>query len=415
MRNVFDQYSQLENRITHAFLTALNEDRLLLENFLRDVIKVKPPIAAKHLTILEQKYPGEEEGTESDFERRGVPDGWIFDGEGWCVLFESKVTARLSSEQLRRHQRTAVGRGFHTVTTVAITARKEADLESDVVVLEWRTIYAWLCKQSVQSQWAVRAATYFEVAEATLIEAGQFVEGTLTMFAGIPFGDDRPYTYLEAKRVLGLALGELRGRKDLQKVLNMNPSLPGRPAITGSKEQRVWDFLSLGPTNGEDAFTRSPHLTLGIHTDAVEAMLTVPHKVNSTMRAKLINLGEQGFRALIERVIGELGDLLVHHPGATPRFRGVQRRYPSQRSKPLIDAIIEFDLRTAVTTDSAPKMQPKWLAAAYGAFVNKEGANYQMQIGVVFPYEHCPELKEPVALDMISRVWLGCKPLADLA
>jgi hypothetical protein len=34
LRNIFDQYSQPENRITHALMTAINEDRNLLGHFL---------------------------------------------------------------------------------------------------------------------------------------------------------------------------------------------------------------------------------------------------------------------------------------------------------------------------------------------------------------------------------------------
>lgn len=128
MRNVFDQHSQPENRITHAFLTALNEDRRLLESFLRDVLKVKPPVAAKSLTVLEQQYPGEEEVGEEDSDRRGIPDGWIVDDEGWCVLIECKVIARLGSDQIRRHRRTAERRGFQNITVVAITPRRETGL-----------------------------------------------------------------------------------------------------------------------------------------------------------------------------------------------------------------------------------------------------------------------------------------------
>ena len=37
MRNIFDQYSQPEGRVTRALATALAEDRRLLLGFLRDV------------------------------------------------------------------------------------------------------------------------------------------------------------------------------------------------------------------------------------------------------------------------------------------------------------------------------------------------------------------------------------------
>jgi hypothetical protein len=41
MRNIFDQYTQAENRVTHAFMTALDQDRKLLGLFLRELVNVK--------------------------------------------------------------------------------------------------------------------------------------------------------------------------------------------------------------------------------------------------------------------------------------------------------------------------------------------------------------------------------------
>jgi hypothetical protein len=63
---------------------------------------------------------------------------------------------------------------------------------------------------------------------------------------------------------------------------------------------------------------------------------------------------------------------------------------------------------------NAPKPQPRWLAAAYGAFVNKEGTNYQIQIGVLFRYERCPELRRADSIDLIAEAWLACEPLVNL-
>src|ERR1019366_8369704 len=86
LRNIFDQYHQPENRVTHALMTALDEDRKLLGLFLRELVKVKPPCDPQKVAVLEQQYPGEEEPSEEELERRGIPDVWIFDGEGWCVF-----------------------------------------------------------------------------------------------------------------------------------------------------------------------------------------------------------------------------------------------------------------------------------------------------------------------------------------
>jgi hypothetical protein len=415
LRNIFDQYSQPENRVTHALMTAINEDRKLLGLFLRDLVKVKAPVDPRSLLVLEQQYPGEEEPSEEDLERRGIPDGWIFDKEGWCVFIETKVIGKLDADQINRHRRTAERRGFQSITAVAIAPILPASLPIGTVLLEWRTVFAWLRQHSFDSTWAARTADYLEIAEAKLIETKQFVEGTLTMFSGFPFGHDHPFNYLEGKRVLVLALGELRSCRELMDRLGMNPKMGGRPAITGRQGNAVWDFLSLSGTSEEINFTNYPHLTLGVESQAVEAMVTVPHAVNNVMRHNLIKLGEGGFQALAGNIVDNLKPVLHDHEGATPWFRGIQRRYRSQRATPFIDARIDFDLRTAIPFGGPPKTQPRWLSAAYGSFVNKETSNYQIQLGVVFRYERCPELRQPDAIDLIASAWLACKPLVDLA
>jgi hypothetical protein len=418
MRNIFDQYMQSENRVTHAFMTALNQDRKLLALFLRDLVRVKSPTPSEKLSVLEQQFPGEA-GEPPEFDeaqRRGIPDGWIFDGEkGWCVFLECKVISPFLTEQLRRHRRTAERLGFRDITAVVITPTAvAASLGDKIVRLEWREVYVWLRQQGTSApHWARHAADYFEIAEAKLIEDEKLKEGTLTKFSGFPFGFDRPYTYLEGKRILALARDELSKRRDLVKELGMNPAAPGRSAITGRQGSGVWDFLSIAPSGDKTDFTRHPHLTLGIQSRAVEAMVTVPHHVNNQMRRKLVSLEEAGFQALIEDIVARMNPLLKKQKGATPWFLGLQRRYLSQRATPFNDARIEFDLRTA-TDGGLPKTQPKWLSAAYGAFVDKEGSNYQIQVGVVFPYQACRELRHDSAIDLLAQAWLACKPLIDL-
>jgi hypothetical protein len=415
LRNIFDQYLQPENRVTHALMTAINEDRNLLGLFLRELIKAKAPVDPRKLSVLEQQYPGDEEPSEEELDRRGIPDGWIFDKEGWCIFIETKVMAKLSADQINRHRRTAERRGFQSITAVAIAPIPllPTTLSADTVLLEWKCVYAWL-RQHPDIKWAARTADYLEIVEAKLIETKQFAKGTLTMFSGFPFGYDHPFNYLEGKRVLVLALDELRSRRDLVD-LGMNPKAPGRPAIIGRQGDAVWDFLSLSAASEEVNFTKHPHLTLNVGSQAIEAMVTVPHAVNNVMRHNLIKRGEAGFQALAEDIVNNLKPLLHNHQGATPWFRGIQRRYPSQRATPFVDARIEFDLRTAIPSGGPPKTQRRWLSAAYGSFVNKESSNYQIQLGVVFRYERCPELRHAHAIDLIASAWIACKPLVDLA
>jgi hypothetical protein len=414
LRNIFDQYSQPENRITHAFMTALNEDRTLLGRFLQEVIGVKLPDAPASLSVLAQQYPGELEPSEIEAEQRGIPDGWIFNDDGWCVFIECKVLTELRSDQLRHHRRTAERLGFDAITAVAIAPHQPTTPPLDAVFLEWRTIYAWLRTQGSDHPWAKHAAAYLEVAEAKLIGTGQFVEGTLTMFSGIPFGPDHPFNYLEGKRVLGLLMGQLRGSTDLVEQIGVDPSFLGRGAIKGSKADRVWDVLAIKTKTPSDKFSEGIHLTLGVASTLTEAMVTVPNAVNVETRKELVRLGPAGFQALIEQIVANLSPVLDGCTGAVPVFRGQQRRWMTRSGPPVGDAMIEFDLRTAVP-GGPPKRQPRWLSAGFGSFLQKEGANYEFQVGVRFPHERCPELRNPEAAALIAAALVACKPLTDLA
>jgi hypothetical protein len=250
MRNIFDQYTQSENRVTHAFMTAINEDRKLLMQFLKDLVKVKPPAHPRKLFVIEQQLPGQtgEPAEKDEDQRKGIPDGWIYDEAGWCVLIESKVISPLRAEQISSHRRRAERLGFSNITAVVITPIPSLlSLPVGTIRLEWRNVYGWLRRHSSSSSsWADRTAKYLEIAEARLIDEERLKEGALTTFSGFPFGRDQPFTYLEGKRVLKLALGELRGRRDLVNQLGMNPKAVGRSAIKGRWGDEVWDFLSLG-------------------------------------------------------------------------------------------------------------------------------------------------------------------------
>ena len=73
-----------------------------------------------------------------------------------------------------------------------------------------------------------------------------------------------------------------------------------------------------------------------------------------------------------------------------------------------VDAIIDFDLRTAgKASKGGPKLQLRRLKTGYSSFVSKEGSNYEIQLGAIFRYERCPELRHPHATDLITRARLG--------
>ena len=84
MRNLFDQYEQPENRLTHALMTVLDQDRKLLAPFLR-WIGVNDVSNPRSLWLTEQQVPGILHEDADDIEHTGVPDAAVFDDNGWNV------------------------------------------------------------------------------------------------------------------------------------------------------------------------------------------------------------------------------------------------------------------------------------------------------------------------------------------
>ena len=121
-----------------------------------------------------------------------------------------------------------------------------------------------------------------------MVRQEYLTEGTLTRFTGIPFGDQHPYTYLEAKRVLGLLMHELRRRRSFLRDLGIDPKLPGRGAIRGRQEARVWDFLRLRESRNARIFTDYPHLTIVIRLESALAIVPLPHGVKPGIRQRVL-------------------------------------------------------------------------------------------------------------------------------
>jgi hypothetical protein len=415
VRNLFDQYTQPENRLTHALLSSLARDLRLLRRFLHWTVRDGVP---GRLEVLEQRLPGDTaEAREDEGDRRGIPDGCISDGSEWAVLIESKIAAQVSADQIRRHLRSAAKRGLSSCTLLLLTVGESTQqLPNKVLKLKWSAVYRWLCRERPRSQWAGIAAEYLEVAEARGVEQGYLKEGTLTVFSGIPFGPAEPYSYIQAKRLLGLLLSELRQDRRLQRELGSDPDSKGRGAITGRGGAAVWDFIGLKASAKSKTFTEYPHLTVGIRDSRLEIYVTVPNNVKAKLRSKLLGASFEEFSALIGDITGLLCRALRRCSAASPMVVLVQRRYPSQRSPAILDAQLRFDPRTSFRSKGhrTVKCQPEWLRSVYDILKNRQ-SNLQFQIGADLPYGSCPVIESPHVKDLAVDIWLACKPLINAA
>jgi len=420
VRNVFDQYSQAENKLTHALFSALQQDRQLLTSFLKDICRTSLPSKARDLKLSVQSYPDGTSYNNKEVESRNIPDAWIYDDEGWALVFEAKITAKLTRTQLEGHRRVAVRRGFDNAKFFAIVANENVIDVDGWAQIQWSQIYSWLIERRTSSHkknsqnWAAITAEYFETLEANLLDTDKLGTAELTTFSGFLGGEDE-FSYVLAKSKLKTAMRELRKDENLINQLNMNPDGEGRGAITGVDSDAVWDFLRLSDAPNTGKFTTFPHLTLGVGRRAAEAMVTFPNGLNTKSRNSIKSLKLEGFRDVCSAISNNVTEILDIEPNARPIMRVAQRRYRSQRSIPIMDALLEFDLRTAFErVGKGPKTQEQWIDALFNSFDNKS-SNYQFQIGVVFDYAKCDNMNKRRALDLMANSWIACKPLIDVA
>ncbi|WP_353217209.1 hypothetical protein [Sandarakinorhabdus sp.] len=399
MRQVFDQYSQNENRASHALATALARDTDFCAAFVKLALPdVRPP---HNLKVECQSVPGSSVPTEAEAERLGLPDIWIHDGGDWCLLIEAKVTAPVSERQLETHRSRARRQGFTTIYVKTLTARNNTDAG-----LLWRDVHQLAKSCRWATIWPALTAEFLEVLEVRMVHDVTIGDANLTGFSGIEFGDDG-YGWGQAARLLRQIMNELR-REPALVAMGVDPDLPGRGAITGRGTMQVWDYLRLAGSADKD-HTHWPHLTVNITHDAAAAKITLPNSLERVLRKRMTALGSVGWRQLANDLVNCATPLVSAFPAAVPMCRMIQRRYPSQRATPYIDCLLEFDLRTCAGGPPV-KLQPQWLDAAFRSWSDRQ-SNLQLQFGVQFPLDRCPEMKTPAAIHMLRDALLATKPV----
>ena len=352
-----------------------------------------------------QAAPGEEE------ESRGLPDASIFDAGEWALLIEAKVQAGVDVGQLRRHISTAQRHGYVDPHLLLLCVDKPPQgLPERTTCRAWRDLYQWL-RTHDGSQWARRLAEYFEVFEARMVGEDYSIRGTLTMFDGLRFDADKPYTYREGKRLIRLLGDELQARKDLH-AIGIDPKGERRSAITGSGQDGVWDLLPLEVSRRAKSFTDFPHFSMWLGRDNARAAVTVPNGVKGGFRTRLREAGEAKFTDLLLDVESGVRSVVRRSKNARPMVYATQRHFRSQRSVGIEDAKLIVDLRTTRKGQRREaKYQPEWVRAIYEALANKR-SNIQFGVEIHFSYE-CPIVRSSKAIDLFAASWVAMSPLVD--
>ena len=134
MRNIFDQYNQPENKLTHSLASSLYEDKKLLDSFLKTFCKNFFKIT-NNLKIEQQTVPGQITREIDEKQKKGLPDAIIYNEEE-CLIIESKVSSTLTQDQLNRHEKTLRRRGFDKIRGIGIVV----DILPNVKLENWKQL-----------------------------------------------------------------------------------------------------------------------------------------------------------------------------------------------------------------------------------------------------------------------------------
>ncbi len=395
VRNLFDQYQQRENRLTHALVQTLAQNKALTREFVRFATgTVLPPF--HDLSVSCQLAPGdspEKLATEAAPDA-SVPDAWVFSDQGdWALVCECKLGAGLEEKQLRRHIQLARKRGFDQISLLALTSHEEqpacvqecAQRESGVVVSwrSWREIYRWFVRHSTDL-FARELVDYLSVLEGQMMANGS--EVALTAFEGIDFEPAKPYRESEAKVRLRSLMRELRPK--MHDLFHVDSSA-GRGSITGGDV--VWDIVRL--TKPTTSFTEHPHFTVCIGHDAAWIELTLPSNAKGGYWSRLRGCGKERLTDALSAVMKSVEPRrrLLGHGIWEPRLVWcMQQVHFYGRRKGIIDGNIEFDFETVLPIRTAPtsgvKMMPAWLDALYALLAQKNRPNCEITLQARFPY-----------------------------
>lgn len=409
MRNIFDQYDQAENKLTHALISTLYHERKLIRPFLKWLGIDNIP-SLKNIDLGIQQLPGDESQS-VPVKQNSVPDAYFCNSEDWAVIIESKVQAGVSINQLRRHQKKALRCGYEDSQVILITVNPPKKLPIGVSYILWKDVYKWFVARSQNYDWARHFVNYMQIFESKMLSQNYNIKGTITMFPGFQFDKETPYTYREGKRLIKVLGEEFRKNKRLRNGLGIDHNSEGRPAITCGADGSVWDFIRFKSAKGT-AFTSYPHATFVIRPENACVAITIPNGVRGGVKNRLKESGIDGLADLLAEIEKNLRKTIKKAPESSPRIYAHQRYYKSQRSYPRTDGRIEADLRTLVECQNSElKHQPMWTEAIHAILTNKK-TNIQFGIEVRFPFT-AKYMQSEKAIDVMVDAWIAMKPLLD--
>ncbi len=192
-------------------------------------------------------------------------------------------------------------------------------------------------------------------------------------------------------------------------LLGLRPDLEGlRIEPEPARKLRTGGWSVFGFRGSRGRFNESPHLLLHVAAEDVCARVILPNKARGGLWTKLRS---RSLARLMSQVSREMEPAMANCPGMEPRLILKQRHWRTRSGPHFQDAYLDVDLRTLRgDPDSGVKKQREWMEAAQHVVANK-ASNLELQVGATFPYDHCPPIQTPDALDHVASAWIGCRSL----
>lgn len=402
---LFDQYSNQENRLTHALMHTLAGSERILKSFLIQILGIRQHSIGKDIEITTQKRPFSQEDTDLT-KIDSVPDAWIIDKQGgFGILIEVKdVNKGVRLGQLRSHLKRidSYKKSILLVITPDLNRPKkidslnaESNVTSKIIWQSWNSIYSFFnaCQNDQFCQ--MPKERYLMDALLEYLERRREVLG----FQGIKFR--RGFDVEEAKKILAAEMEALKETAN-----TFFPMLRGRRGAitTAFSKSGVWDCFGL-----PEGFTNDIHVTVSIHESFHDIGLTVPHKASHRWKQlKLIfssDNNEQNFLHILKDLRDSVPNLFLEF---------TQRHFLYQR-KGIRDAYLEFSIDTFgkpfIDGKTKVKSFPIWYQALKDAILSKHRINAQTMFKTRFYFGETPNIENEAFLTTARNTLEALQPL----
>jgi len=427
IRNIFDQYDQPENRLTHALVQVLVRDETLARRFIARFVPGLSVPATHKFCFSCQRFPEqegepEERSEEQEAEGYGIPDFWVYgksDGDEprWAVFCECKVTADLRADQLKNHASTAQKLDFpllHLLTITPTRAGPEAFGLLPPLVhaspVAWFEVYEFIHGYR-DRDYARDFLDYMHIVEDQLICKGKAVE-PLTKFLGIPFDSNHEFVELSARSHLRALMRELRPRLEASDALPISREIARKP-ITGP-----WDVVGFRFAAPNEVFTEHPHITVFVEPEGCGIQLTLPNNAKTGYWRRMRKRGSDELLRVFREVAERIGPQRPLPQGFWEPSLGVylEQVHFYARRRPTSDGKLTFDLNAILSDQPQANVRPvsAWLSTLSCMLPATTQANFELALKVKYPYVAGSACRDAGFVDVLVRDAEALQPFLAL-